>query len=351
MAKSTRRSSSKAARKQAGIQRGIGNKTAKELQEAAAAVKAQTTAKHQEMVCEHKPAKAAGDNDASSECLSDGYSSDLNPPTPELVPASPSGLSTSSAFSTSDDKEALNVSGAVQEATTLRTDCAKAAPLSVAITAEELLAAEVPALRHNKYTWELSPEALALVEAEEGCICSGVWTFEVPDDMALAEASLAELLPVPSTRADDITIKPSEGMLLPIKTQVDAADGADATQPPPGLDNLEAQVFAEADEICIGPGLYTCDFITATVGANMTELRPPRASDAADASDQVPASRLVAQQVHAATATKKDTAEPGALVQELTGKEEEPDAHKPKGSRRPSRSSQHRLPPHAAAGP
>ncbi len=90
------------------------------------------------------------------------------------------------------------------------------------------------------------------------------------------------------------------------------------------------QVFAEADEMCIGPGLYTCDFITATVGADMTELRPTRASDAADASDQVPVSRLVAQQVHAATAAVKDTAEPGALVQELTGKWEEPDPHKPK---------------------
>ncbi len=84
------------------------------------------------------------------------------------------------------------------------------------------------------------------MEAEEGCICSGVWTFEVSDDMALAEASLAELLPVPNTRADDITIKPSECMLdlLPAKTQVDAAEGADATLPPPGLDNLEAQVWS-----------------------------------------------------------------------------------------------------------
>ena len=79
------------------------------------------------------------------------------------------------------------------------------------------------------------------MEAEEGCICSGVWTFEVSDDMALAEASLAELLPVPNTRADDITIKPSKSMLLPAKTQVDAAEGADATLPPPGPDILEAQ--------------------------------------------------------------------------------------------------------------
>ncbi|CAL8467721.1 g7259 [Coccomyxa elongata] len=345
MAKNTRRSSSKAARMQAGIQRGIGNKTAKELQEAAAALKAQTTGKRQEVVCEPQPAKPAGDNDATStpDYLSDGYSSDLSPPTPELVPASPSGLSTG-AIETDDKvpisleaacsqhetlgdldepshaqpaQEALNLSGAAQEATTLITDCATAATVDVAIKATDLLAAEVPALRHNKYTWELSPEA------------------QVSDDMALAEASLAELLPVPNTRADDITIKPSECMLdlLPAETQVDAAQLADATLPPPGLDNLEAQVFAEADERCTGPDLWTCDFTTATVGADMTELRPPCASDAADASDRVPVSPLVAQEIHAATAAKKEAPEPGALVQELTGdcKEEEPDTHKPKG--------------------
>ncbi|CAL8467718.1 g7256 [Coccomyxa elongata] len=369
MAKNNRRSSSKAARKQAGIQRGIGNKTAKELQEAAAAVKAQTTAKRQEVVCEPQQANPAGDKDDSSipDCLSDVYSSDLSPPTPELVPASPSGLSTGSfetaTFSTSDDEvpisleaacsqpetlgdldepldahpaqEALNISGAAQEATTLITHCATAATLDAAITATDLIAAEVPALRHNKYTWELSPEAQARVEAEEGCICSGVWTFEVSDDMALAEASLAELLPVPNARADDITIKPSECMLdlLPAETQVDAAQLADATLPPPGLDNLEAQVFAEADEMCTGPDLWACDFITATVGADMTELRPLCASDAADASDRDPVSPSVVQQEQAATAAKKEAPEPGALVQELTGscKEKEPDTHKPKG--------------------
>ncbi len=229
------------------MQRGIGNKTANELQEAAAALKAQNTAKRQEVVCEPQP---AGDNDASSmtDSLSDSYSSDLNPPTPELVPASPSGLSTG-AFETDDKvpisleatcsqqetvgdldgkihaqpaqveclkplpsysaessrlfsscrrprtpcisvayaffrgcksqycehtrartlmsdstllcvmQEALNLSGAAQEATLLITDCATAATVDVAITATDLLAAEVPALRHNKYTWELSPEA------------------------------------------------------------------------------------------------------------------------------------------------------------------------------------------------
>ncbi len=93
------------------------------------------------------------------------------------------------------------------------------------------------------------------------------------------------------------------------------------------------QVFAEADEMCSGPDLWTCDFIIATVGADMTELRPLCASDAADASDRVPVSPLVAQQVQAATAAEKEAPEPGALVQELTGNcEEEPDTHKPKVS-------------------
>ncbi len=87
-------------------------------------------------------------------------------------------------------------------------------------------------------------------------------------------------------------------------------------------------MFAQADEMCSGPDLWTCDFITAMADADMTESRPPRASDAADASDRVPVSPLVAQQLHAATAAKKEAAEPGALVQELTGKEQEPDAHK-----------------------
>ncbi len=95
------------------------------------------------------------------------------------------------------------------------------------------------------------------MEAEEGCICSGVWTFEVSDDMALAEASLAELLPVPNTRAHDITIKPSECMLdvLPAKTQVDATEGAHATLPFPGLDNLEAQVWSLSSLL---PSIVTC---------------------------------------------------------------------------------------------
>ena len=232
------------------MQRGIGNKTAEELQEAAAALKAQTTAKRQEVVCEPQPAKAAGESDASSgrDHLSDGYSSDLYPPTPELVPASPSGLSTGA--SETDDKvpiyleatcsqqdtlgdfdesfhaqpaqvkclkplpsysaensrlvsscrrprtpcislvcaffpgcksedfvrtqastllsdssllfvmqEALNLSDAAQEATTFITDCATVSTIDIAITATDVLSVEVPALRHNKYTWELSPEA------------------------------------------------------------------------------------------------------------------------------------------------------------------------------------------------
>ena len=94
------------------------------------------------------------------------------------------------------------------------------------------------------------------------------------------------------------------------------------------------QVFAEADEMCTGPDFWTCDFITSTVGTDMTELRPLSASDAADASDRVPVSPSVAQQVQAATAAKKEAPETGALVQELTGrcKEEEPDTHKPKVS-------------------
>ena len=87
-------------------------------------------------------------------------------------------------------------------------------------------------------------------------------------------------------------------------------------------------MFAQADEMCSGPDLWTCDFITAMADADMTESRPPRASDAADASDRTPVSLLVAQQVNAATAARKEAAEPGALVQELTGKEQEPDAHK-----------------------
>lgn len=93
------------------------------------------------------------------------------------------------------------------------------------------------------------------------------------------------------------------------------------------------QVFAQADEMCSGPDLWTCDFITVMAAADMTESRPPRASDAAGASDRVPVSPLVAEQQHAATAAKKEAAEPGALVQELTGKEQEPHAHKPKVNR------------------
>ena len=78
------------------MQRGIGGKTTRELQEAVAAIKAQTTTMRLD-ACEPKPAKATSDNDASSipDCLSDdGYSSDIHPATPDLVPASPTGLST-----------------------------------------------------------------------------------------------------------------------------------------------------------------------------------------------------------------------------------------------------------------
>ncbi len=56
-------------------------------------------------------------------------------------------------------QEVLNLSGAAQEATTLITDCATASTMNVAIATTDLLSAEVPELRHNKYTWELSPEA------------------------------------------------------------------------------------------------------------------------------------------------------------------------------------------------
>ncbi len=143
------------------MQRGIGNKTAEELQEAAAAVKAQTTAKHQEIVCEHKPAKAAGNSDASSDCLSDGYSSYLNPPTPELVPASPSGLSTSSAFSTSDDKVPISLEATCSQHETssdlkepfhahpAQVQCLKPLPLYSAESSQPLSSCRRPHKRHH----------------------------------------------------------------------------------------------------------------------------------------------------------------------------------------------------------
>ena len=79
------------------MQHGIGGKTTKKLQEAVAAIKAQTTTMRLDAVCQPKPAKATSGNDASSipDCLLDDcYSSDIHPATPDLVPASPSGLST-----------------------------------------------------------------------------------------------------------------------------------------------------------------------------------------------------------------------------------------------------------------
>ncbi|BDA42624.1 hypothetical protein COCOBI_03-5170 [Coccomyxa sp. Obi] len=363
MAKNSKRSSTKAARKRAGLQRDIGNKTAEELQDAAATIKSQ--AKPHDVVTVPKPAKAAVDNDSSSipDCLSDGYISDCNPPTPELVPAIPSGVlkptrsfetdgAASCACSTSDDEgsapseascsqeetlgdledplrdqgsqETLNIPSVAEEAAKLITECATTSRMDVAITMTDHPAAEEP--------------LLARVEAEEGCICLGVWTFDSSPNMALCEASLAELLP--TARKDSATIEPSKCLLdlLPASTQVAAAaEGTAVKLPPPDLGNLEAQVFAEVDEMCTGPDLWTCDFLTATAEADMTlrdraQLRPPRASDAADASDRAPVGSLVAQQAHAATAVDKEGAKQGALVQRVPGKEEQPDAHKSKES-------------------
>ncbi|CAL8470238.1 g9780 [Coccomyxa elongata] len=177
MAKNSNRSSTKAALKHAGIQRGIGNKTSQQLQDAAAAIKAQTN--RHGLICVPKPAKAAVDNDASSvpHCMSEGHSSDLNPSTPELV--SPRGLSTGSfekdgpascASSTSEDEwpvssePCCNNEEILDDLEEFLHD--KPDALDLPYTAQEntitmtgLLAAKVPALIHKKSTWELLPEA------------------------------------------------------------------------------------------------------------------------------------------------------------------------------------------------
>ena len=77
---------------------------------------------------------------------------------------------------------------------------------------------------------------------------SGAWAFEFLSDVALCEAGLAQSLPVPTAMEDEATITVSSSILdlLPVTTQVAAAEGAHVTLPPPDLGNLEAQVWSPA---------------------------------------------------------------------------------------------------------